>query len=127
MTDEIPGNGATQDPAPAEQIPLLEDVMFEYLPLAAHPVKPKVLPRTGISLSKPITTDLFPEIVILNRNTTRSDPELQAEAVEMADNLARAYSREVIRKLRDELTLLLSDLNYSTPEVGSDKGDNPTV
>ena len=127
MTDEIPGNGATQDPAPAEQIPLLEDVMFEYLPLAAHPVKPKVLPRTGVSLSKPITTDLFREIVILNRNTTRSDPELQAEAVEMADNLARAYSREVIRKLRDELTLLLSDLNYSTPEVGSDKGDNPTV
>ena len=101
--------------------------MFEYLPLAAHPVNPKVLPRTGISLSKPITTDLFPEIVILNRNTTRSDPELQAEAVEIADNLARAYSREVIRKLRDELTLLLSDLNYSTPEVGSDKGDNPTV
>ena len=101
--------------------------MFEYLPLAAHPVKPKVLPRTGVSLSEPITTDLFPEIVILNRNATRSDPELQAEAVEMADNLARAYSREVIRKLRDELTLLLSDLNYSTPEVGSDKGDNPTV
>ena len=127
MTDEIPGNGVRQDRAPAEQIPLLEEVIFEFLPVAAHLVKPQAKPRKDIRLSKPITTDLFPEIVILNRNTTRSDPELQAEAVEMADNLARAYSREVIRKLRDELTLLLSDLNYSTPEVGSDKGDNPTV
>ena len=127
MTDEIPGNGVRQDPAPAEQIPLLEEVIFEFLPVAAHPVKPQALPRKDIRLSKPITTDLFPEIVILNRNTTHSDPELQAEAVEMADNLARAYSREVIRKLRDELTLLLSDLSYSKPEVGSDKGHNPKV
>jgi hypothetical protein len=127
MTEKITATGPVNDSTPPTQIPLLEDLALETRRIPAVSAKPKVSTRTDITLNKPISTDLFPEIVVLSSKNSNSEPVRQTEAVEMTDNLARIYSLEVIQKLRDELTLLLNDLSTPTPEIDSNKDHKPSV
>ena len=125
MAEDTPDNSARKDPPAPEQIPLLEDVVLEARLMSSRPAKNRHSPRPVITQAKPRSTDLFPEVMVLTGMNPPSDTALQSEAVKMADNLARIYSDEVIRKLRDELTLLLNELEGNSPDSGADSEPKP--
>lgn len=96
--------------AKTEQIPLLEDVVFDKRLTRQRQTKKATAGRLPIIQAQPRPTDLFPEVMVLNSGPGLTDAQSQIEALKMADSLSRVYSAAVIRKLRDELTLLLDDL-----------------
>jgi hypothetical protein len=116
---------STEDPqktpaakATAEQIPLLEDVVFDKRLVKERQAKQAPAGRLSIKQPQPRPTDLFPEVMVLNSGPGQTDAQSQMEALKMADSLSRVYSAAVIRKLRDELTLLLDDLDAPTDPGG---------
>ena len=97
--------------AKTEQIPLLEDVVFDKRLTKQRPARNSPVRPLPILQAQPRPTDLFPEVMVLNSSPGLTDAQSHIEAVKMADSLSRVYSAAVIRKLRDELTLLLDDLD----------------
>jgi hypothetical protein len=98
-----------------EQIPLLEDVVFN----TQHTQqKSNKAPRGPYSAERakalPRSTDLFPQVMVLNGAFDRA--KQQADIEQIADQLVSTHPAGVIRKLRDELSLLLDDLKDSAPE-----------
>ena len=107
-----------------EQIPLLEDVVFDTqnkfptAPLDHSPVKHY---PADDHHGEPRTTDLFPQIIVLNGAFETA--KQQADIDQIADQLVSAHPVSVIRKLRDELNLLLDDLKDSASPANHD--DDP--
>jgi hypothetical protein len=112
-------------PDQPEHIPLLEDVVFAQQSRAqqssAHNQgsysqhKRTTLSHHlshHLSQAEPRSTDLFPQIVVLNN--TFEAAKLQADVAQIADHLVNAHPECVIRKLRDELSLLLDELDDSS-------------
>ena len=109
-----------QTAAPA-QIPLLEDVVFHTsLPLKAPTRKAK--PSLGPGESAPRPTDLFggtPETAVsgpLSPDYPATDidqerTKVKSQASRVVDSLVEEYSAEIVRRLRDDLTTLLDELD----------------
>jgi hypothetical protein len=95
-----------------EQIPLLEDVVFNTQQKSnrAHQGQHSA----ARAKARPRSTDLFPQIMVLNG--AFESAKQQADIEQIADQLVSTHSAGVIRKLRDELSLLLDDLKDSAPE-----------
>jgi hypothetical protein len=64
--------------------------------------------------ARPRSTELFPQIMV--PNGTVESARQQADIEQIADQLVSTHPASVIRKLRDELSLLLDDLEDSAPE-----------
>lgn len=120
------------------QIPLLDDVVFDSsLALKPPRKKPK---RENYSLDlnpdPPRVLDLFsgePAPLADAEETSdagkaspapsaaeRAESMMRAEATRMVDNLVQEYSQEIVRRLRDELTSLLDDLQSDIPRTDQD-------
>lgn len=54
----------------------------------------------------------------------RAESMIREEADRMVDNLVQEYSQEIVRRLRDELTALLDDLEADRPP--DERGDDGT-
>jgi hypothetical protein len=107
-----------------EQIPLLEDVVFtpQYKSPAAtdSPLLVNHL-DDGQHQFEPRATELFPQILVLNGAFETA--KQQADIEQIAGLLVRTHPAAVIRKLRDELSLLLDDLEG--PVLPTNRDDEP--
>ncbi len=115
------------------QIPLLEDVISDLTTTsdvvkknkrAKHPNPPELDP-----LDKPLATDLFGDpIHSYAVNPDNSNPineeQLHSQATEVVNSLVKEYSHEIVRRLRNELTSVLNDLNEE--KSSSRPADPPT-
>jgi hypothetical protein len=95
-----------------EQIPLLEDVVFNTQQKSHR--APQGQHSATLGNARPRSTDLFPQIMVLNG--AFESAKQQADIEQLADQLVSTHSADVIRKLRDELSLLLGDIKDSAPE-----------
>lgn len=102
------------------QIPLLEDVVND-LTVAPETVlkttqrKKKITPDID-PLDKPLATDLFGDPIhsyaLTTDNCDQIDEEkLHSQATQVVNSLVKEYSHEIVRRLRNELTSILNDLN----------------
>jgi hypothetical protein len=103
------------------QIPLLNNIVFNTsLPL--KPPRKKVNPSLGPGEAAPRPTDLFggtPETAAdgpLSAQYEAHDidadrTKVKAQASRVVDSLVQEYSTEIVRRLKDELTTLLNDLD----------------
>lgn len=111
--------------APA-QIPLLENVVFNTsLPLKtpARIAKPSLAP--GESAPRP--TDLFggsPETALSGPLSSKYQAldideerrKVKSQASRVVDSLVEEYSAEIVRRLKDDLTTLLDELDTDNPD-----------
>lgn len=120
---------------PPSQKPLLEDVIHDLNTPSAlaeksrggkKPVTPDLDP-----LDKPLATDLFGDpIHSYAENPDNASPTnkeaLKAEATQVVNSDVEEYSLEIVRRLHDDLTSVLSDLNEETPAPDRDDPSAPT-
>ncbi|MFT7688243.1 MAG: hypothetical protein ACI9FB_003605 [Candidatus Azotimanducaceae bacterium] len=102
------------------QIPLLEDVIYNTsLPFPAQPRRRKLDVIEDPS-KVPRVTDLFggtPETATAGPYSASYDAEsiesarIKQQASQMIDTLVQEYSEEIVRRLRDELSSILDDLD----------------
>lgn len=107
------------------QIPLLEGVVFHtHLPLPVRRRTKQKAPTGGedhTNSPAPVTNDLFgrpPDITLNKTSRSTQDHELETEkikehAARVIDSLVQEYSTEIVRRLRDELTSLLDNLDLN--------------
>ena len=120
---------------PPAQIPLLDDVVFHTsLPLPVTPRRRRA--EDHPQQPAPTTTDLFikkhrsnktrlpgtkPEVTNIDQAKPSDSAvadvkrQIDAQASSMIDTLVAEYSQEIVRRLRDELTALLDDLDNKKP------------
>lgn len=115
-----------EDDVQPAQIPLLDDVIFN---TALPFTKPKAPTRAKppVDQEAPRATDLFGG----SAETAQSGPlskQYEAEDIDEAttqvrdrtsrvvDTLVAEYSKEIVERLRDELTAVLEDLNQDPPD-----------
>jgi hypothetical protein len=103
------------------QVPLLDNIVFNTsLPLKVTTKKPK--PSLGPGESVPRPTDLFggtPETATLGPLSAQyqahdidgKKTKVKAQASQVVDALVEEYSTEIVRRLKDELTTLLDELD----------------
>ena len=103
------------------QVPLLDNIVFNTsLPLKVTTKKPKPSLRPGESVPRP--TDLFggtPETATLGPLSAQyqahdidgKKTKVKAQASQVVDALVEEYSTEIVRRLKDELTTLLDELD----------------
>ena len=117
------------------QIPLLEDVVFHTsLPLPTQPRKrraedyrqpvadPRAMDLFASSAEKTIQGSFSgaspaqtADKQAINGTMEAAKGELRQKTASMIDSLVEEYSAEITRRLRDELTLLLDDLQRKKP------------
>ncbi len=119
-------NKDTKDEMIPAQIPLLDDVAFHTslpLPVKKRPVNHK----PALSEPAPRATDLFgganetevsgsdmANSPAVEQDTIRKQLEEKTSVV--IDSLVQEYSDEIVRRLRDELSSILNDLDLDGPE-----------
>jgi hypothetical protein len=134
MTDEIQDELTTQgavpmqdpvttqdqlnliDPAASEQLLVLQGVLSDTSPKVERVAKKETLASTADGQVKPRSTDLFPEILALQNTDLNARPISSNEADKPEEPINGTHSDAVLRTLREELTLLLNDLNYLTED-----------
>ncbi|MFT7382904.1 MAG: hypothetical protein ACI90G_000479 [Urechidicola sp.] len=107
-----------------EQIPLLEDVIFTpHYKSPAATDRPLLVNHVddGQHQFEPRTTELFPQILVLNGAFETA--KQQADIEQIAGLLVSTHPVAVIRKLRDELSLLLDDLE--APALSTNRDEQP--
>lgn len=118
------------------QTPLLEDVIHdlntpselaEKSRRGKKPVTPDLDP-----LDKPLATDLFGDPIhssaVNPDNASRMNEEtLNAEATQVVNSEVEEYSLEIVRRLHDDLSSVLNDLNEETPAPERDDPSAPTT
>ena len=115
------------------QIPLLDDVVFNTeLPFPKPKVKrPK--PEQVSDENAPRPTDLFggsPETAqegpLSPQYEARDLDGLRTSTEQMVDDLVAEYSQEIVKRLREELTTLLDDLNENDKKPSISDPENPS-
>ncbi len=104
------------EPSASEQL-LLQGVVSYTSPRVEKVARKEASASTTDRQVKPRSTDLFPEILALQNTdlisrTTSSNGENKPKAP-----INDSHSDAVLRTLREELTLLLNDLNYFTEDT----------
>ena len=124
MTDEkdSDSDGEKQHPA---QIPLLEDVIYNTsLPFPRHPRRKKS--DLTKQVKPPMTTDLFggsPQTATSGPYSANYEAEslisakVKEHTSQVLDSLVQEYSEEIVRRLRDELSTLLDDLDIDKSDA----------
>ena len=118
------------------QKPLLEDAIHDLNTPSAlaeksrrgkKPVTPDLDP-----LDKPLATDLFGDPIhsyaVNPDNASPTDEgDLSAEATQVVNQDVKEHSLEIVRRLHDDLTSVLSDLDEETPAPERDDPSVPTT